>query len=350
MGSSGRKVRIASIGGGMIGQVHVKAASGLEECEYVALCDGDAGRKTLADQYGAAFYTDSLTMLEQEKPDGVIVAVPNDLHESVGRQCAERGVHIMMEKPIAPSAESAQRLIDAAHKHQVKLLVAHHRRFNPLIEAAREIIQSGELGSIVGLSGLWSMYKPDEYFEAGPWRKQKGGGPILINAIHEIDDLRHMVGEIDRVYAEVSSKTRGFEVEDTISISLRFKDGTPASLFMSDAAPSIWAYEVSMGENPFFFPAHEDFYQILGTKASLSFPSMRKVFYAEGEPKGWQHPLTVEHLDYSTADPYPRQIAHFCRVIEGLEEPRTTGEDALRTLEVTMALAQSGAENRPIQL
>jgi len=216
--------------------------------------------------------------------------------------------------------------------------------------ATRDMVRGGELGEIVGVSVLWCMYKPKEYFEAGPWRKQKGGGPILINTIHEIDDLRFIYGEIGRVYAETSNKIRKFEVEDTVSISLRFKDGTPASILMSDAAPSVWGYECTMGENPFFFHTEGNIYHYLGTKASLTFPGMLKVYYADPTKVGWQHPLTTTQLPIKSRDPYPDQLRHFCRVIRGEETPRTSGEDALRTLQVTMAVHESGHTNMPIEV
>jgi predicted dehydrogenase len=217
-----------------------------------------------------------------------------------------------------------------------------------MVNATKEMIKSGELGDIAGISVLWSMYKPSEYFEVGEWRKRKGGGPILINTIHEMDDLRYMYGEIERVYAETSNKTRKFEVEDTVSVSVRFTDGVLASVLMCDTAPSLWAYEATMGENKFFFPTKGDIYHFLGNRASLTFPGMVKVYYADPAKMGWQYPLTTEHLDIRSSDPYPEQMSHFCRVVRGEEEPRTSGEDALRTLCVTSAILESVENGKPI--
>ncbi|MBN2553101.1 MAG: Gfo/Idh/MocA family oxidoreductase [Spirochaetales bacterium] len=346
----GRRVRLASIGAGMIGHVHAEIAAGMEECEYVALCDGDASKAKMAERLGAAYYRDFREMIERETLDGVIISLPNELHEPVGSACAERGLHIFMEKPIAHSVEDAEKLIRSANASHVKLLIGHHRRFNPMMVATRDMVRGGELGEIVGISVLWCMYKPREYFEVGPWRRRKGGGPILINTIHEIDNLRFIYGEIARVYAETSNKIRKFEVEDTVSISLRFRDGTPASILMSDAAPSLWGYECTMGENPFFFHTKGNIYHYLGTKASLTFPGMLKVYYADPEKAGWQHPLTTTKLPIESKNPYPDQLGHFCRVIRGEEEPRTSGEDALQTLKVTMAVHESGLTNRPVEV
>lgn len=348
MSKNNNRVRLASIGAGMIGHVHARIAAGMAECEYVALCDEDASKANMAREFGVKYYGDFRAMIEKENLDGVVISLPNEMHEPVGSACAARGLHIMMEKPIAPTIEAAEKLIRSADQNHVKLLIGHHRRFNPMVTATREMIRGGELGDIVGISVLWAMYKPSEYFTAGDWRRKKGGGPILINTVHEMDNLRYMYGEIERVYAEASNKTRKFEVEDTVSITVRFEDGVLASVLMSDTAPSLWAYEATMGENNFFFPTKGNIYHFLGRKASLTFPGMVKVFYADPSKMGWQYPLTTEHLDIRSADPYPEQLSHFCKVIRGEETPRTGGEDALRTLRVVSALNESVEKGKSV--
>jgi len=347
---SDKKVRIASIGLGMIGHVHAGILSRMEECEYVAIADPDSKTEKMAQDLGTKYYTDYREMIDKERPHGVVVSVPNELHESIGKVCAEKGMHIFMEKPIASTIEEAEEIVKSARENNVRLLIGHHRRFNPMIVATKEIIRRGELGDLVAISVLWGMYKPSEYFIAGEWRKKKGGGPILINMIHEIDNLRYMYGEIERVYAEVSNKTRNFKVEDTVSVTVRFKDGVLGSILMSDTVPSLWAYEPTMGENKFFYPTKGDIYHFLGNKASLSFPGMVKVYYADPAKAGWQHPLTTEHLNIKSSDPYPQQVRHFCKVVKGEEEPRTSGEDALKTLRVTMALHESVERNEPVKI
>lgn len=345
-----RLVRLASIGVGMIGKVHAQFAAKMKECEYVAICDSDPSHEQMARDLGARYYNNYEEMIEKETLDGVLIALPNEMHEPVGSACANNGLHLFVEKPIASTVEEADKLIASARKNNVQLLIAHHRRFNPMVVATRKMIRGGELGNLVGISILWCMYKPSEYFVAGPWRKQKGGGPILINTIHEIDNLRYICGDIERVYAEVSNKTRQFEVEDTVSVSLRFTDGTLASILMSDAAPSLWGYECTMGENPHFYPTKGNIYHFLGTQASLTFPGMCKVYYADSSKAGWQHPITTEPLNITSADPYPEQLRHFCRVIRGEESPRTSGEDARKTLIATLAVHESGVTNKPIQI
>ena len=256
----------------------------------MALSDPDPAKGKLAAELGVTYYRDYREMIDQEQSGRRADLVPNEAHDAVGVECAARGLHLFMEKPIASSLEAADRLIGAARANQVQLYVAHHRRFNPRINRVRQALRDGELGELVGVSVLWCMYKPSEYFAAGPWRAKKGGGPILINTIHEIDLLRYLHGEFSRVYAEVSNKSRGFEVEDTVSVSMRFQDGALASILMSDAAPSLWGYESTAGENPFFYPTKGDLYHFLGRKASLTFPGLVKVVLCRPRARGLAAP------------------------------------------------------------
>ena len=343
------KARIASIAVGMIGEVHARYLATEELCEYVAICDPDPSKKTLADKYGVPFYADYREMIAKEKLDGVVVSVPNEDHAAVGTYCADHCLHILMEKPIGPTVEDAEQIIEAAEKNNVQLTVGHHRRFNPLMVAMKGILARGELGKLVGISMLWGMYKPAEYFVQGAWRTKKpGGGPILINLIHEIDNLRYLYGEIESVYAEVSNAARGFEVEDTVALTLRLKDNVLANVLLSDTVPSIWAYEATMGEFDHFEPGGGNIYHFFGNKASLAFPEMLRISYPEDGHWSWRNPFTREPLDLKKGNPYPAQIRSFCNVVLGNESPRTTGRDGLQTLKVAMAVGESGRTHRRI--
>lgn len=342
-----KRVRLGVIGLGMIGKVHAETAAKLAECQLVAVSDVNPNTEKIARAIGASYFRDYQEMLGKEDLQGVVIAIPNNLHADVGITCAQKRLHILLEKPIASTLSDADRLIESAQQNKVHLLVGHHRRFNAAINAVREMIQGGKIGKLVGVAIVWSMYKPDEYFDLA-WRKMKGGGPILINTIHEIDNLRYLCGKISRVYAEASNSARNFEVEDSLSVSVKLESGALASIFMSDAAPSLWAYEATTGENPFFFHSTENCYYIFGTEASLTFPHLRKIYYHSHTHRGWQHPITSEQVNVPWVDPYEEQLKHFCRVVQGVETPRTSGEDARKTLEITLAVHKSTQTGQPV--
>ncbi len=344
-----RPVRLGIIGAGVIGCKHARIAAELPGCRLVGISDPNPKVQELAAQLGRAYYADFEAMICTERPEGVIIATPTESHADLGIACAEHGVHLMVEKPIAPEVQAARDLIECANRQEVHLLVGHHRRFNPLVEAARQAVRSGKIGRLVAVSVLWTLLKPAEYFDV-EWRRKPGAGPVLTNMIHDVDNLRFICGEIRNVYAEVSSTVRGFEVEDTACVTLRFKNGALGTVVTSDCVPSGWSYEAATGENPFYFRTQEDCYLFFGTEGTLAFPTMKRVHYGSPSAAGWQHPLRTERIPVQAQDPLVRQIEHFCAVIHGEESPRTSGEDALRTLAVVSAVLHSGACGQPVTL
>lgn len=143
---------------------------------------------------------------------------------------------------------------------------------------------------------------------------------------------------------------RGFEVEDTACVTLRFNNGALGMVVTSDCVPSRWSYEATTGENPAYFRTHEDCYLFFGTEGTLAFPTMRIVHYASPTSTGWLKPLLTEEVPVRAQDPLVRQIEHFCAVVRGMEAPRTSGADALRTLAIIRAVLDSGAGGKPVAL
>jgi predicted dehydrogenase len=136
-------------------------------------------------------------MMRADRPDGVIIATPNQLHVENGLEAVEAGVPALVEKPIANSVMAASRLVEAAERTRAPLLTGHHRRHNPMIRKAKEIIDSSRLGTIRSVHGTCWFYKPKDYFDV-PWRREKGGG---LNLIHDVDNLRFHPGVPDRAAA-----------------------------------------------------------------------------------------------------------------------------------------------------
>ena len=271
-----KPIKLAIIGAGLMGQKHAEIISDSSECELAAICDTNPEGAAVADRYGVSFYQDYHALLAEQRLAGAIIATPTNLHAPVGIACTEHGVHILVEKPIAGTLADATALLEAVEHHSIQLLVGHHRRHNPLIQQARAIIQEGQIGELVGATAIFAVLKPPDYYDVA-WRIQPGGGPIMINLIHDIDSLRFICGEIESVYAVTSSKTRGFAVEDTASLSLQFANGAVGSVFVSDATPAPWSYELTSGENPIYPRQAQDCYHFCGTAGSLAFPSLKVV-------------------------------------------------------------------------
>lgn len=346
--SSAKRTRIAVVGLGLIGQRHVELVSQSPDAELTAVVDPDRQAADVARAAGVAWYRTLDDLLASDPPGGAIIATPSDLHVVHALACIEAGVPVLVEKPIATTVGGGLRIAEAAEAQGMPLLVGHHRRHSPILAAAREIVRSGVLGEPVAVVATTLFVKPDDYFDAGPWRRQPGGGPILINLIHDIDALRMLVGEIVAVQAMASSHVRRIPVEDTVAVALQFAGGALGSMIVSDAAASSLSWELTAGEDP-AFPRHDgrDCYVITGTRGSLGIPTMRLTTY-DGEPS-WKQPTRTSIVPVRHADPLMRQLEHFCAVIRRGAEPEVSGRDALETLRVTLAIEEAARTGQRVR-
>ena len=343
------ELRIAILGAGTMGRRHVDYVNASNDCQLVCICDPDTGVAALAAENEVPFFHDEFQALDLAAPDGAIIAAPTPLHEELAMACIRRGTVPLIEKPVTASLEEGRRLVDEAAAAAVPVLVGHHRRYHPRIQRLWKLVKGGAIGSLIGVSLLWAVKKPDAYYDV-VWRTRAGGGPVLTNLIHEIDTLRYVCGEITNVYAATSSSTRGFEVEDSAAITLNFTGGVVGSIFFSDAAPSPWSYELTMFENPSYAHVPGNCAFFFGTEGSLAFPKMELWRYPSTANAGWEHPLEHEQFEPEDADPLAAQLAHFCRVIRREEPPLVSGEEGLRTLAATQAVLPSGKEGKPVEL
>ena len=342
--------RLAVIGGGVIGSKHAELIFNYQGTELVGISDIDKRVNSIAEQYKVPFYNELEELLLAQRPDGVIIAVPNSQHQAVARLCAKYKVHMLIEKPIADSIESAEQITEIVESERVHVLIGHHRRHSSLVKKTKDLINDNDFGKLIGVSMLWALYKPEGYFGVDWKRKKPGGGPLLINLIHELDLLRHLCGEIVEVYAKASSTTRQFEVEDSIVISLEFANGALGNIFASDSSPSPWSYESTTHENKYYYPVDENCYYFLGSKQSLTFPKMELWNYESKESSGWQYPIHKSTKVPEDVDPLVEQLKHFCDVIKGDALPYVSCRDAKKSLTVVLSIIESIEKRLPVNI
>jgi predicted dehydrogenase len=344
------QVRIGVIGAGLIGRTHIAVLrSGNPDYTLAGVADPSPAAKQEADRLGYACYPSIEEMLDKAKPDGAIVAVPNQLHVTAGLACVERNVPILVEKPIADSVAEALALVEAAERAGVATLTGHHRRHNPIMRMAAEFIREGGIGKVVAASALWLNHKPKDYFDV-TWRREPGGGPVLLNAIHDIDCLRMLCGDLETVQAATSNKIRNFAVEDTAAAVLRFKSGALGTLLVSDTASAPWTWEGGSWENPLRpYEPEEDCYLIAGTRGSLSVPSLVHHWHEAGG-ESWYTPLKETRLPYMPADAYYEQMRNLAGVIRGTMKPVLSGRDGTITLATTLAISMSAKSGSAVRV
>ena len=344
-------VNIAVAGAGVIGRAHIAVIAHSSQCRLSAIADPSEAAQALAQEHGVPWFATLDQLLAAVSPDGVILATPNAMHVPQALQCIAVGVPVLVEKPIAHTVADAQKLVQATQAHQAKVLIGHHRAHSPIMRQAKAVIDEGRLGQLVSVVGSAMFYKPDDYFTQAPWRCEVGGGPILINLIHEIHNLRMLCGEIAQVQAMTSNAVRGFAVEDTASITFRFASGVLASFMLSDTAASARSWEQTSQENKAYASYDdEDCYVIAGTMGSLSVPTMRLKTYGKAEDRSWFKPYQLSTVVLQREDPLRLQMDHFIRVIQGLDAPLVSAHDGLQNLRVVEAIAQAAATQQSVLL
>lgn len=345
------KLPIAVIGAGLIGITHIDRALKSPDFDLVGIADPTPAAAELARSLGVPCFADYPSLLAQARPRGVVVATPNATHAQITVDCLENGAAVLVEKPIADTLADGRRICEASRATGLPVLVGHQRRHNPIMRKAKAIVSAGTLGRPVSATAMCTWLKPRDYFDVA-WRRQRGGGPILINLIHDIDLMRHLYGEIESVQALASNAVRGFEVEDTAVVALRFRNGALGTVTVSDTAAAPWNWDLGVGEAERFPRQDINAHFYSGTQGSLTLPRLEVWRYRqdEGPAQGWHDPLTQERTALHIGCPYTEQLRHFAALIEGREAPVCSALDGFRTLEATLAVTQAAAEGRAVVL
>lgn len=336
-------LRVALIGAGAMGRQHAHYLQQLPETQLVAVADPFT--RQLADDFDVPSYPHHQALLDSVRPDAVIIANPNDLHVPTAIDCLDAGVATLLEKPVACSLEQARLLVAAERRTGVPLLIGHHRRHNPIISRARQIIEAGALGRLTTVTGLWQTRKDDAYFDVG-WRREPGAGVLLINLIHDLDLMRYLCGEVSEVQAITSHLARDLPVEDSAALLLQFANGALGTLTGSDATAAPWGWDQNAGENPAVFAQQPEQPCLLlaGTEGSLSLPQLKLWQY--GDARGWHSPLLCRQEQADNSLAMHNQLRHLVQVARRACAPLVTAADAARTLALVQAAQRAATEGR----
>lgn len=319
------KIRVAVIGAGGIGGVHLRAYAAQEQrCEIVGIADVDEGAaKARAAEYGGTAFTDGVTMLNQLQPDAVSICTPPKYRIVFVEAAATRGIAVLCEKPPARTLAETGAIVDAMRGGTLQFAFCH--RFHAPLNAAQELIRSGKLGELVQIENRFAF----RFARAGnSWFTDAdiaGGGILIDTLVHSIDIFRALSGqEIESAQAALSS-TLPIEVEDSASLLIRSKGGVLGTLNCS------WVT-----------PVAESFVRIHGTEgqAVIDYNAADGLRHKLANDAAW----TERHFD--GPDRFERQAAHFLDCIEGKRSPLVSGEDGLAVMRVIESAYKSAEVRR----
>jgi predicted dehydrogenase len=232
----------AVVGCGDVSVVHLQAIENLAGVELVGVCDTDAARAAAtAERYGVPSFTGHRQLLEATRPEVVHVCTPHHQHAPVAIDCLEAGAGVLVEKPVAHTVAEADRLIAAAHDHPyVKAGICLQNRYNAATRAARALLESGELGAVRGGSATVMWHRDPAYYRARPWRgraRDSGGGVLINQAIHTLDLMEWLLGDVVRVRGHTGRYALDgvVDVEDTAHVLLEHAGGARSVVFATVA-------------------------------------------------------------------------------------------------------------------
>jgi len=321
-------LKAAVIGVGSMGKNHARVYNELDNVELVAVSDIDkALSDKVASKYKVNSYIDYNELLEKEKPDLVSIVVPTSLHHKVALDVINHGINLLVEKPIASTAEEAEEIIQKASEKKVKLCIGHIERFNPAILELKKRLDAGALGRIYSI----------QINRVGPFPTRiRDVGVVLDLAVHDLDMMRFLTGsEPKRIYAETERRIHT-EHEDILNGFVKFESKTLGVLNINWLTPTKIRELRVTGEKGMFVANQltQDLYFYESTEKinnNMSYTDMM-MGVSEGN---------MTTLKINKKEPLVAELSAFAASVQNNSDVPVSGEDGLKALELAKLLIES---------
>jgi len=346
------KVGFAVVGCGVIGPWHAKAISLASKAELVALCDVDLGKaEKLAAEYGnVPCYANHKTMLKNEPDiDCVCACVPSGLHWRIAVDAAKAGRHVLSEKPLDVTLGHMDKMIDTAAANGVKLGCIFQKRTSPVTQTIKGVLEKGKLGTLVLADCYQKYYRSPAYYKSAGWRgtwKLDGGGALMNQGVHGIDQLLYLMGDVDTVSANAAPLVRDIPVEDTAVAILRFKNGAFGVIEgTTSVTPAFGCRTEIHGENgSVIFDGELKKYAITKKKADIARDTPLKIKSAGPTKSAAADPKNLSVRGHML------QVQDMATAILKDREPMVPGPEARKAVELILAIYKSARTGKQIKL
>lgn len=328
--------KIGIIGGGNISETHARAALQNEGVEIAAFF-GKNQEKTarLSQMFGGAVYDNLSSFLEHQPLDAVIIGSPSGLHAEQGIAAARHGLHVLVEKPLDITTERADQFIRECAQTGVKLGVCFQDRVAPDFCRLKQLLDTGRLGKPILVSGRVKWYRPPEYYGGPRWRGTwtlDGGGALMNQAIHTLDSLLWLLGDVTRVSAKAITALHQIEVEDTVVSTLEFASGAIGTLEATTAV----------------YPGYQRRIELTGSEGTLILEHDRIVAADLRTPLAEPIEPVESNSNASASSPivsdvsgHKRLIEDFLRAIKSDGTPICDGAEGRRSVALVQAIYES---------
>lgn len=334
-------MNFAIVGCGHIAKKHAEAIEHIEGANLVAVCDKvPQAMDEYVKKYGAKPYENLTDMLNDPSIDVVNICTPSGLHALIAVEVAKAKKHVIVEKPIALTLEDADLIINTCKENNVKLAVVHPNRFRPVVQELKKLMDEGRFGKLSHANATVRWNRNQAYYDQAPWRGTKAldGGVLMNQAIHNLDLLIWLMGDVEEVYSMSATRLRNIEAEDVSTGVVRFKNG---ALGVVEAATTI--YPKNLEESLSIFG--ETGTAIIGGTTATQFNHLVIESLNDEE--------TNAIIEKVKANPLGKP-GHQC-IIEDMilaiqedREPIVNGEDGKRALQLVLAFYESAEKKQRV--
>jgi predicted dehydrogenase len=327
------KLKVAVIGMGAMGKSHARIYSNMDKVDLVAVCDTDekAANET-AKKYNAQPFAD---YKEIGEVNAVSVCVPTKMHKDIALFFISKGANVIVEKPLADNTEEAKKIIRAAKENNVKLMAGHVERFNPVVVELKKRIKNEELGKIYKVNCVRLSPFPHRIVDVGV---------IVDLAIHEIDILKYLIdSKIKRVFAETAQKIHSTH-EDLLVGTIRFENDILGVINANWLTPKKVREITVTGEKGMFVANYltQELHFYKNQFAEKDFDYSKGISsVVEGD---------VVKIDIENKEPLLAELEEFRDSILNDTDPKVSGEDGLKALEVASNILEAAKNNKVMSL
>lgn len=337
-------IHVGLIGGGNISATHARAARALPGVEIAAIYGTNAEKiGRLCAEHGATPYSDFENFLAHRPMDMVAIGSPSALHATQGIAAARRGLHVLTEKPIDIGTGRADALIAEAAKAGVKLGVFFQDRFQPDLVRVKQWMDGNVLGRAILADARVKWFRPPEYYADSRWRgtlSLDGGGALINQAVHTVDLLLWLFGDVVSVQAQSRTALHEIEAEDTLVALLEFANG---ALGVLQATTSV-------------FPGYPRRLELTGSEGTIVLEQDRLLAAdLRNPPADWQSQGDDRNVSASSpvvgdARGHQAALEDFLRAIATGTSPRCSGQEGRRSLALVEAIYAACREGKRVQL
>ncbi|WP_435139317.1 Gfo/Idh/MocA family protein [Formosa sp. A9] len=337
-------LRFGIIGTGSIAATHVKAINSIGNAQVVAMAASNESRAKAAQSiYNVPVFAKYTELLDQTPLDVVCICTQSGEHLEPTMAAAERGIHVLCEKPLETTVAKASQMIQVCKAKGVKLGCIFQNRWNSDFLKVLQAVKSKTLGKLLMGNASINWYRPTSYYSNSPWRGtlQGDGGAALINqGIHTIDLLLCLMGNVKSVYGNVKTLVHPIEGEDVASAIVNFKSGAIGTITGGTA----------------LYPGRPERLEVYGEKGSIVLEGGSIVSW-QIEDAPTDAPVETSESASGASDPsaigfelHKLQIEDMIDAILSGREPLVSGDEALRALQLICSIYESSLLKKEISL